>query len=178
MFESGYVYHLLDRKEGPDEYIVCYWKYNFSTPRRRYVALVEQYKNNIYTVKYYAAEHTKSRTKYNHLFNDEYPPKIIRTCLDIMLHFYHLNPLASFGFIGSHSTNKKGKAESKSNTQRFKIYKTVMSNFFGKQIFAHSMNKKYSAYLLINKKNGPVRKFKSEAESMFSKIYADLNIDN
>jgi len=152
MFESGYVYNLLDRKENPDEHIICCWKYNFSTSRRRYIALVEQYRNNIHTIKYYAAEHAKSRTKYNHLFNDEYPPKIVKTCLDIMLHFYYLNSLASFGFIRSHSTNKKGKIESKSNTQRFKIYKTIMSYFFGKKVFAHSVSIRYSAYLLINKK--------------------------
>jgi len=180
MFDKGYAFSLIDRKEiSPKSDFICYWLYNFSTEKRRYIINVELYKMNIYIIKYYAACHAKSKNKYNLLVNDENPAPIIRTCIDVMIDFYKLNPLASFGFIGSHSVNKikkgKKKIEDKSNTQRFRIYQMLMFNFFGKKTFAHSRSKKHSAYLMINRKNGSIKEFKKNSEKMFSVLYSALD---
>ena len=179
MFDSGYPFNLIDRKDGGTINLVSTWKYNFQTETRRYIAEVEQYKLNIYIVKFYADCHSRSKNKYRLILNDAKPARIIRTCINIMLHFYEENPLASFGFIGTNSSNKKKHnkkiKESISNTQRFRIYTRLMSAFFGKKTFSPSQNRKYSAYLMINRKCGGIREFKDKAQRMFSREYVDLN---
>ncbi|MGN6266433.1 MAG: hypothetical protein ACTHM5_12200 [Ginsengibacter sp.] len=179
MFGSGYPFHQIDKKKGVVPYHLYTWKFNFNTNRRRYIVEVELYELNIYIIKYFAACHIKSKNKYRLILNDEKPAKIIRTCIDIMLHFYKNDPLASFGFIGSDSSNKKKKnktiKESPSNTQRFRIYSTLMSGFFGKQTFSHAKSKKYSAYLMINRKCKGIRQFKRKAELMFEDVYVNIN---
>lgn len=177
MFDRSYAFNLIDKKTNPDAGVLCRSLYNFVTPRRRYIALVENYRNNIYIIKYYADCHSKSKNKYSFVYNDEYAPAIIRTCVNIMLVCYGDNQMASFGFIGAHSIDKggkKGSVESKINTQRFRIYQQVMFTFFGKKTFAHSRIKQYSAYLMINRKNGKIRPFKKSAEITFSKMYLGL----
>ena len=115
---------------------------------------------------------------YNLLLKDEQPALIIRTCVNIMLQIFSVNPKASFGFIGSASVNKirKGKIvpEGKSNTQRFRIYQTLMFNFFGSETFEHSQSVELSAYLLINRLNDPIDVFKTKAEQMFKELYLNL----
>jgi hypothetical protein len=88
-----------------------------------------------------------------------------------MLEFIAKDVKASFGFIATNSLKKKGKEEVKANNQRYRIYKAVMLNFFGKQSFAHSRSARQSAYLLINRKQRPIRVFKAQAEKMFITIY-------
>ena len=178
MFDSSYTFNLIDRKENPTKDIFNIWKFNFTSHKRRYIIEVEQYKYSIYILKYYADCHSKSKNKYSLLFNDEKPTRIIKTCVDVMLHFYANNNNASFGFIGANSINKKKKgikiSEGTSNTQRFRIYKLLMYNFFGKSTFAHAFNKKYSAYLMINRNCSSIRSFRKQAEALFSKLYIDL----
>lgn len=179
MFDSGYPYNLLDTKYNPSEYIKCSWNYSFKASVRRYLVIVELYNNDIYVIKYHAICHKKSKDKYSFIYNDEKATQIIRTCINIMLDFYKQNKNASFGFIGANSNKKSTKKgtiiEPKSNTQRYRIYKTLMFNFFGKKTFAHSLNKKYSAYLMINRNNKKIRIFKREAQIIFSKAYLNLN---
>lgn len=182
MFDTFYHFNLVDKKHNPETDVICRWTFNFKAKVRRYVAIVELYKNHIYIVKYYAACHGRCKHKYSIVYNDESPGPIIRTCVNIMLQFYEENNWASFGFFGASSINKKRKGvpmpEGISNTQRFRIYKIVMYNLFGKNTFAHAYNKKYSAYLMINRKNRIIKLFKREAEIMFSKLYVELNFHN
>lgn len=178
MFDSSYKFNLVDRKNNPDPDILCIWKYNFKSAIRRYIITVELYQHNIYILKYHAACHSKCENKFSLLFNDEKPAPIIKTCVDVMISFYNANNLASFGFIGANSVNKKRKStiitEGKSNTQRFRIYKLLMFNYFGKETFAHAINKKYSAYLMINRGNGKIRAFRRQAQALFSTLYINL----
>jgi len=182
MFDTGYPFNQINRKDGVNDGHICTWFFNFNTEQRRYIVEVELYDLNIYVLKYYADCHSRSKNKYRFILNEGKASKIIRTCIDIMLHFYNLNPLASFGFVGinSHGKIKKGKKvkESITNTQRFRIYKRVMSNFFGKETFSHSRTSKYSAYLMINRKCKGIRAFKAEAQKMFSKIYLNFLIQD
>ena len=136
---------------------------------------MELYNGSIYVIKYYAACHAASQHKYNLILNDERPAPIIRTCVDIMLRLYDVDPNASFGFIGSNSVNKKRKGrvveEDKMNTQRFRIYQMVIFNFFGPKTFEHARSVKHSAYLLINRHQQPIEQFKQQVEKMFATIY-------
>ncbi len=109
MFNSGYKFNLVDHQDTPGDFLIGYYKYTFNTHRRRYIAIVEKYANDIFIIKYYADNHSQSDKKYSYVFNDEKPAPIIRTCIDIMLDVYKKHPNASFGFIGSPSHNKKRK---------------------------------------------------------------------
>jgi len=179
MFDTAYTFHLIDHKkvsvDGPH---VCTWKYNFRSHRRRYIVEVEKYRGPVYVIKYYANCHAASLNKYNLLLNDEKPAPIIRTCIEIMLNLYHTDPMASFGFVGSHSINKMHNGqfveEEKGNTQRFRIYQTLMFNFFGTSTFEHTRSVKHSAYLLINRPHYPIEEFKKAAEGMFATLYVAL----
>ena len=179
MFDKGYKFHCIDNQMVNDGFLVSVHKYNFRTKRRRYIAVVERYQDDIYVIKYHAEFHSKSKSKYSFVFNDEKPAPIIRTCIDIMLDFYSKNPSASFGFMGAASSNKKKKkkkiSEGKANTQRFRIYRRTMVNFFGDKAFSHYMNKRFSAYLMINRKKAPIKKFKKAAEIGFSTHYQELD---
>lgn len=178
MFDKGYKFNLVDKKVNPAKDILCQWLYNFKTHRRRYLIIVEEYLNSIYIVKYHATCHTLCKEKFSFVFNDERPTYIIKTCIDVMLLHFAANPGASFGFVGSHSYNKLKKGtlvdKDKANSQRYRIYKTLMFNFFGKTTFAHSTDRKFSAYLMINRKNKEIKQFKREAQVAFEKIYISL----
>lgn len=176
MFDQYYQHHLIDSKERPETHILHRWTYNFHTHHRRYICLVELFPNHIYVVKYYADAHSQSKNKYRLLFNDERPTRIIRTCINIMLEHLHQDPNASFGFVATSSVNKKGKEEKRAYNQRFRVYRSVMINFFGSSTFHHSQNKAYSSYLLINRNQKPIIRFKRQAEKMFTLIYRDLRI--
>jgi hypothetical protein len=178
MFDKAYTFHLIDHKKVANGGILESWMYNFKTTRRRYIVKIERYEGDIYVVKYYADCHSHCENKYNLLLKDEQPAPIIRTCMNIMLQIFSVNPKASFGFIGSASVNKirKGKIvpEGKGNTQRFRIYQTLMFNFFGSETFEHSQSVELSAYLLINRLNDPIGVFKTKAEQMFKELYLNL----
>jgi hypothetical protein len=178
MFDTSYIYHLVDHKSVPKSGVQESWSYNFATNKRRFLVIVERYDGDIYVLKYYADCHALSKNKYNLLLKDEQPAPIIRTCVNVMLEIFAFNPRASFGFIGVNSVNKtrKGKIvhEGKENTQRFRVYQTLMFNFFGQETFEHSQNEERSAYLLINRQNQSVDDFKARAEEMFRKLYLDL----
>jgi len=179
MFDSEYSYYLLDHKNKIEDLgILEYWVYGFRTERRRYVVRVERYQMSIYIIKFHAVCHSASNEKYNLLFNDEKPAPIIMTCVRMMLDFYNSDSGASFGFIGSNSSNKRRRGllvtEAKDNTQRFRIYQTVMFSFFGSETFEHSRNIKHSAYLLINRRNAEIEDFRIRSEKMFKELYINL----
>ena len=176
MFNSEYSYYLLDHKNKVDDPgILELWLYGFRTERRRYLVRVERYEMNIYIIKFHAVCHSASKEKYNLLFNDEKPAPIIMTCVRIMLDFYDRDRRASFGFIGSNSCNKCRRGslvvEAKDNTQRFRIYQTVMFNFFGRETFEHARNIRHSTYLMINRQNIDTENFRTRAEEMFRELY-------
>jgi len=163
----------------PDGAVLESWMYVFKTIRRRYVVRIERYQGDIYAIKYYANCHSACKNKYGLLLHDEQPAPIIRTCINIMLTIFADNPQASFGFVGSHSVNKKKNGavvpEGKENTQRFRVYQTLMFNFFGTETFEHSQSVEHSAYLLINRAKQPIEAFKVGAEKMFREQYIELD---
>lgn len=106
MFDTSYSYHLVDHKTVPNGGVLESWLYKFTSTKRRYLVFVERYDGDIYVIKYYADCHALSKNKYNLLLKDERPAPIIRTCVNIMLAIFEMNPQASFGFIGAYSINK------------------------------------------------------------------------
>lgn len=107
----------------------------------------------MFAIKFYLKAHRHSPDKYNLLTEEGDAPGVIRTVIDIAVGIYRENTKASFGFIGV--TKKADKTESStSNTQRFRIYRYIIKNFFGGETWAHYEAESQSAYLMFNKTQG------------------------
>lgn len=110
-----------------------------------YIVLVEQYKYDVFAVKFYPKNWRNSKNKYRLLTKTYEPRRIINTCINIMLSIYDKNKNASFGFVGANRIS-----ESIKETKRYKVYSTIIATYFSDQLFYHKENKDKSAYLLIN----------------------------
>lgn len=67
-----------------------------------------------------------------------------------MLEINKKYPCSSFGFIGSNTISPK-KNETKTNTQRYRIYKRIIVTYFSEIHFKHVTNIDKSTYMLIRK---------------------------
>jgi len=123
------------------------YKFKSTKSNLWYIVLVEQYKYNVFAVKFYPKKWANSPHKYQMLTNTYEPRKIINTCINVMMSLYEKCPNASFGFIGSNKIN-----EGHSETKRYKVYSTLIATYFSDKLFFHKENKDKSAYLLINRK--------------------------
>lgn len=123
--------------------------YNFKSTKSnlRYIVLVEQYKYNVFAVKFYPKKWANSEHKYQMLTNTNEPRRIINTCINVMLSIYQKYPDASFGFIGANKVD-----ENLRETKRYKVYSTIIATYFSDKYFYHKENKDKSAYLLINRR--------------------------
>jgi hypothetical protein len=65
MFDTSYIYHLVDHKAVPKGGVNESWLYKFTTTKRRYLVIVERYEYDIYVIKYYAGCHALSKNKYS-----------------------------------------------------------------------------------------------------------------
>jgi hypothetical protein len=98
---------------------------------------------------------------------------VIGSSLRLILKFLQEHPSASFGFVATESIVGAFR-ESKSNNQRFRIYKLVMQNFFGHETFSHFTDTANSAYLMVNKTRKNISGYISEMQSGFSFLYPDI----
>ena len=120
MFDSGHKYHRISITKVSEKLFLRQHLYNFRASKRRYIAVVEEYEFQVFIVKFFPVSHKLSDKKYNVIFNDYDAPRVIRTCINIMLDMLAEKPLASFGFIGA-NTIINGESEGETNTQRFRI---------------------------------------------------------
>src|SRR4051812_24503633 len=77
--------------------------YRFRTDLYPYLIEVEQYKHNIYALKFYRRIHKGNKDRFNLMSNEGKCSRIIGTCFSIFFDIYSKNPLASFAFIGSNT---------------------------------------------------------------------------
>lgn len=111
----------------------------------KYIVHVEEYEDEVFVVKFYMKRHKRSPDKYRLLSHMRDMQGIVRTCIEIMLEVYRKRPFASFGFLGMPNSD-----EARGNTQRYRIYKYVMQNFFPPTVFRHYPLDTHSAYLMLN----------------------------
>jgi hypothetical protein len=173
MFDSGHKYHRINITKVSEKLFLRQHLYNFRASKRRYIAVVEEYEFQVFIVKFFPVSHKLSDKKYNVIFNDFDAPRVIRTCINIMLDILAEKPLASFGFIGA-NTISNGESEGETNTQRFRIYTKLMLNFLAKTAFSHLEEPSISAYFMVNKKNKNFVELIPKIVEMFQKVYPDL----
>lgn len=169
MFDSSYSFRYCNHtKTQKGQYHVIEHILTFSSKtKHKYIVHVEEYPHSVYAIKFHLKAHSLSDKKYNIETNLKDPLRVIGTCVEIMLYFYHKNPYATLAFIGANSileTDRK-------NTRRFKIYKQIMENSFSVITFNHLVYENESAYILLNKDNLEVNLLE-KIEQMFTSCYA------
>jgi hypothetical protein len=106
--------------------------------------------------------------------NDFEATRIIRTCINITLDILKTNPGSSFAFMGA-ATKSTNKNETKILTQRFRIYRRLMYNFFNKSEWIHFDDIDTSTYLLVPMNKPNRAEYTKAVIKMFADIYPDLD---
>lgn len=151
MFGEGYEFRLVNSRKGKKVNELYETEYIFTFKNRQkhqYMVRVQEFSYHFCAIKFHLTRDQFNPKKYEILTKHNDAPRIIRTCVNIMIAMYKQNPYRSFGFIGNNS-----EGENKANTKRFRIYKRVMENFFSPEKFFHFIEVKSSCYLLVNKDN-------------------------
>lgn len=149
--------------------IIDLWTFRSTKSNKRYIVEVEYFSRNFLGLKFYWKGVGHSKERYSLLTNDYEPRTVVMSCVHIMLEYYNRNKTSSFGFVaaadlGGDSTNKPNK--------RFRFYRAMMLNLFGKQTFAQGYDIDTSLYLLVNRasiENGIISKQTIEDE--ISRLY-------
>jgi len=165
-----YPYHFIQNcRDENNKYIENVRLYCFKSAKSklRYLVRVEKYRHKVYVIKFYPKNTRRSPDRYKLLTNTFEPRRIIYTCINILKDIYISDPESSFAFVASNNTD-----EVKSNTKRYRVYKTIVNTQFGIDTFDHFYYEEKSAYLLLRKtqlvKN---QNLISDIEEEFEAIY-------
>lgn len=150
MFDKGYNYRKVqvDKPTSRDVFLTKHIFVFISDNHKKYIVWLEEYKHNMFIVKFHLKCHNKSDDRYNRMtkFNDV--SKVLRTCIDIMVEIYRANPYSSFGFAGANMID-----EELPENKRYRVYRAIMKRFFSTKYFWHNQKVYKNLYFLINKNN-------------------------
>lgn len=135
--------------------IIDLWSFKSAKSNKRYIVEVEGFENEFYGIKFYWKGVEKSKNRYSMLTHDYEPRTIVRSCIEVMLEYYHKNPLVSFGFVAAHDLEEdiKGKKfNAEAGSRRFRFYQRMMVNLFGPKTFYQAADTTNTIYLLINRR--------------------------
>lgn len=149
MFDTSFHFVYLGNFASSDKNIERILKFRFKTQNGNvYIIDVENYKNNIYIIKYYLKNHRLSEYKYSFRTNENVANRIFGTCLNVASEILNKDCKASFGYVGANDIDEK-----KENTKRYRVYKRISERFFSPKNFTHYQNDKNSLYLMLNNSN-------------------------
>lgn len=128
--------------------IVDLWTFRSDKSNKRYIVEVEYFSHNFLGIKFYwkGVEHSKER--YSLLTNDYEPRTIVMSCVHVMLEYFKRDNSSSFGFVAA--ADLGGNPADKPN-KRFRFYRAMMLNIFGKQTFIQGYDVENSLYLLVSR---------------------------
>jgi len=176
MFDPGlsYEYHRVGDHSGLTtnrKHVEHLTIYQFRTESYPYLIEVEQYPYQIYVFKFYRRIHKKNKHRFNLMTNEGKCSRIVGTCFSIFLTIFENNPLASFGFLGSHTIDEaKHIIEPKNETRRFVVYRQAVQNYFGMETFTHFEDTGTSIYLSISNKNEDVFGIADKAANLINQL--------
>ena len=175
MFDSHAPYLLLTITTHQDLplFHIRTFVYRIPTKAGKYIIHIEEYLNDTFVIKFYPIHFKRYPNRYHMISDDKVLAIVIGSCLQLMLKFLQDYPEASFGFVATESIIGPFK-ESKSNNQRFRIYKLIMQNFFGHESFSHFIDVTNSAYLMANKTRKNIAGYVSQMQAGFSYLYQDI----
>ena len=133
--------------------IIDLWSFRSLMSNKRYIVEVEGFENEFWGIKFYWKGVEKSKSRYSLLTYDFEPRTIVRSCIEVMLKYYHRNRLTSFGFVAAPDLDKDikdKKVDTESGSRRFKFYQRMMVNLFGPETFYQVSDTTNTIYLLVN----------------------------
>jgi hypothetical protein len=158
MFDKVSKFTLLNKEEIKEAgFTLIRERYSFNTilKHNAYIVYLDEYKYNIYVLKFYLKAHKNSKIKYQLSTSLNEVQNVLATCLEIISAKKKSNPYASFAFLAS-----RGLYEAETDSpKRYKIYSRVVKNFISPVDFEHFYDEAKGIYLLKNKH----RNFDSEA---------------
>lgn len=134
--------------------ILDLWSFKSTKSNKRYIVEVEGFDKAFYGIKFYWKGVEQSKNRYSILTSDYEPRVIVRSCIEVMLQYYHKNPHVSFGFVAAPDLEKdiQGKKLNPSTgSRRFRFYQRMMINLFGPSTFLQAADTSHTIYLMINK---------------------------
>lgn len=134
---------------------------------------------DVFAIKFYAARDRKLDNKYNRIIKaHDYKGalRIFVTCASIIPTIIKEYPKASFAVNGAESMDMESdKVEGRENNQRFRIYRSMALNLFGRETFEHIEYGNVSSYMLVNRSGCKDAKVKAdEIKDMFLKRGFDI----
>jgi hypothetical protein len=152
--------------------------YKFYSPLTKYIYILHAdfHEENVFAIKFYAKKDRASDYKYSRLTNKGDVGNILITCLKAIPIILQDYPEASFGFIGSRTIDKASRtAEDYQNNQRFRVYRKIVEQKIGFNLFEHYVYEAISGYLLVNKLTRQAINTREKAiVKMFEKTYQNL----
>lgn len=122
--------------------------------RLKYIIRAEAYED-VFAIKFYAARDRQLEDKFHRIVKaHDYKGalRIFVTCASLIPTLIKEYPKASFAVNGAESMDmESGKVESKASNQRFRIYRTMALNLFGRETFEHIEYENVSSYVLVNR---------------------------
>jgi len=168
---SHYDYRFVQRVDeayGENTFLKYKLLYTFKSPKSHqwYWVWVEVYEHDMYAIKFHLKAHRGSQNKYSLMTGLNEARPVINTCIAIMQEIAHVNPHASFGFIGANMENETPRL-----TKRFKVYSRMMATYFSSEEFKHLILMNKSAYVLI--RNSELEKY-PELPKIFTEKFLAL----
>jgi hypothetical protein len=151
--------------------------YKFYSPVTKYIYILHAdfHEENVFAIKFYVKNDRNSDYKYSKLTNKGDVANILITCLKSIPLILQDYPKASFGFIGSRTVDMKSKrVEAFGNNQRFRVYRNIVEQKIGFDIFDHYVYEAISGYLLINKTGNETPDKEKAIITMFTDTYQNL----
>lgn len=156
-FELKYIQKASPKEGDAFDFSLIYKFYTDRTKeyqRLKYIIRAEAYED-VFAIKFYAARNRKLDNKYNRIVKaHDYrgAMRIFVTCASIIPIIIEKYPNFSFAVNGAESMDiESDKVESRANNQRFRIYKNIALNLFGRKMFEHIEYKNVSSYILVNR---------------------------
>ena len=151
--------------------------YKFYSPKTKYWYILrgEYHEEDVFAIKFYVKQHSKSDYKYSIITNKRDIGNILITCAKVVPLILKDYPKASFGIAASRSVDLATKnVERLYQNQRFQAYSYVIARKFGNETFKHIAYDKISSYLLLNKNCADIEAKEKAIIRMFQETYETL----
>lgn len=150
MFDSSFPFSFIKNEkpaEGDLHLKTSLYKCKGEKSKQQYIIRVEQYKCDVYAIKFHLKNHTTSDEKYKITTGLEEVQQLLGTCIAILLQIHQESPFASFIVVGMNGREE----QTLENTKRYRVYKKVLENKFSPIEFDHFDLTQYSCYFMLNK---------------------------
>ena len=175
---KGYSLKFIQRqpcRDGSAHLFTLIYKFHSPVTGYHYILRAEYHKEHVFALKFYAQKDSKSDYKYSQIVNKGDVFNILITCLKVVPIILTDYPDVSFGFIGARTIDRaSNRVENYDNTQRFRIYTSIVEGTIGFATFAHFTYQEISGYLLINLKQGNSEMKEQILINMFMNTYPGL----